>query len=180
MAANFSITESSILSDVKIVSPSIFEEKRGEIWTSYSLDLLRSLVPPDVPFKHDKFSRSHFNVLRGIHGDQKSWKLVSCVCGTIMQVVVDMRPESKTYLRWQSFELGSNNRSMVLIPPGMGNAFYVRSISAIYHYKLAYSGEYIDADEQFTISWNDPKLGISWPTTTPILSERDASTKWKL
>lgn len=180
MVANFSITDSGILSGVKIVSPSIFEEKRGEIWTSYSLDLLRSLVPPDVTFKHDKFSQSHYNVLRGIHGDHKSWKLVSCISGAIMQVVVDMRPGSKTYLRWQSFELGSKNRTMVLIPPGMGNAFYVMSSSAIYHYKLAYNGEYIDADEQFTISWNDPKLGISWPTKAPTLSERDASNKWKL
>ena len=49
-----------------------------------------------------------------------------------------------------------------------------RSSSAVYHYKLAYSGDYIDADEQFTVSWNDPRLNIKWPTNDPILSERDA------
>jgi dTDP-4-dehydrorhamnose 3,5-epimerase len=63
---------------------------------------------------------------------------------------------------------------MILIPPGMGNAFYVKSSSAIYHYKLAYSGNYIDADEQFTIAWNDPLLNIKWSTNDPILSKRDA------
>ena len=174
MAIEFSVTESAVLSGVKIVTPSVFEESRGSIWTSYSADLLGSLLPGELSFKHDKFSQSNANVLRGIHGDHKSWKLVSCIHGQIKQVVVDMRTSSKTYLKWESFDLGTQNRSMILIPPSMGNAFYVSSSSAIYHYKLAYSGDYIDADEQFTVSWNDPRINIKWPTNDPILSERDA------
>ena len=55
----------------------------------------------------------------------------------------------------------------------MGNAYYVKSEEAVYHYKLAYDGEYIDADEQFSIKWNDESIGIKWLTKTPILSERD-------
>lgn len=174
MTIEFSIVESEILSDVKIVTPSVFDESRGSVWTSYSSDFLSSLLPKGLSFKHDKFSNSHANVLRGIHGDHKSWKLVSCIQGQIQQVVVDMRKSSKTYLKWQSFDLGDQDKSMILIPPGMGNAFYVKSSSAIYHYKLAYSGNYIDADEQFTIAWNDPLLNIKWSTKDPILSKRDA------
>jgi len=55
----------------------------------------------------------------------------------------------------------------------MGNAYYVSSEIAVYHYKLAYEGDYIDAKKQFTIRWNDPKIKIDWPTQNPILQDRD-------
>ena len=55
----------------------------------------------------------------------------------------------------------------------MGNAYYVSSEIAVYHYKLAYKGDYIDAKKQFTIRWNDPKIKIDWPTQNPILQDRD-------
>ena len=173
MIMEFSIVDSELLLGVKVITPSVFEESRGSVWTSYSTDSLNSLLPRDLSFKHDKFSRSNANVLRGIHGDHKSWKLVSCIHGQIQQVVVDMRESSKTYLKWESFDLGNQNQSMILIPPGMGNAFYVNSNSAVYHYKLAYSGDYIDADQQFTVLWNDSRLSIKWQCNDPILSERD-------
>ena len=174
MAIEFSIVDSEVLLGVKVITPSVFEESRGSIWTSYNSDSLGSLLPLDLSFKHDKFSQSNSGVLRGVHGDHKSWKLVSCIQGEIQQVVVDMRESSATYLKWQSFDIGCSNRSLVLIPPGMGNAFYVKSSSATYHYKLAYPGNYIDADEQFTVPWNDPRINISWQTSDPILSNRDS------
>ena len=173
MKIDFEIEPSSILKDVKIITPSIFEEPRGSIWTSYLDSTIGSLLPADINFKHDKFSKSKANVLRGIHGDHKSWKLVSCIHGSVKQVVVDMRENSDTYLTWQSFDLTENNKKMVLVPPGMGNAFYVTGDLALYHYKLAYIGEYVDASDQFTIMWDDPRLNINWPTDNPILSERD-------
>ena len=173
MTIDFTSRPSEKLSGVTIITPSIFEEERGLIWTSYLDIKLKNLLPKDLYFKHDKFSESKFNVLRGIHGDNKSWKLVSCIYGSLKQVIVDMRKSSKTYLKWESFDLGNKNKSMILIPPGMGNAFCVTSSYAIYHYKLAYDGEYIDANEQFTIAWNSPKLNIDWPTSTPILLKRD-------
>ena len=173
MGIEFEVSDSDVLMDIKIISPSVFREERGSIWTSYHQDHLNNLLPPKINFKHDKFSCSKKNVLRGIHGDNKSWKLVSCVHGSIYQVVADLREGSQTYLKWQKFDLNCTNRIMILVPPGMGNAFYVNSSEAIYHYKLAYDGEYIDADEQFTISWNDARLGINWPSQEPILSNRD-------
>ena len=62
---------------------------------------------------------------------------------------------------------------MILLPPKMGNSFFVNSEMAIYHYKLAYEGEYLDAEDQFHLKWNDPSLGIEWPIEHPILSNRD-------
>ena len=173
MKLDFKSENSQIFQGVKIITPSVFTESRGSIWTSFLEEQIGSFLPDELHFKHDKFSESKKNVLRGIHGDHKSWKLVSCVSGQIFQVIVDLRESSETYLKWDNFILEPSNRKMILIPPGMGNAFLVTSNSAIYHYKLAYDGDYIDADEQFTVSWDDPRLQINWPISTPILSDRD-------
>jgi dTDP-4-dehydrorhamnose 3,5-epimerase len=88
-------------------------------------------------------------------------------------VVVDLRKDSPTYLKWQSYKINKAEQKMVLIPPGCGNAYYVSTEHAVYHYKLAYEGGYIDAAEQFSVRWDDPAIGIDWPVADPILSERD-------
>ena len=173
MSISFDIKGSTKIKGVKIITPSSYKEHRGSIWSSYQSSSLGELLPNQLRFNHDKFSISKNNVLRGIHGDTKSWKLVSCVYGSVYQVVVDMREKSETFLKWVAFDLCDDNNKMILIPPGLGNAFYVMSESATYHYKLAYDGDYADADEQFTVSWNDPRVNILWPTKDPILSERD-------
>ena len=108
--------------------------------------------------------------MRGIHGDVKTYKLVTCVYGEVHQVVVDCRKDSQTYLKWEKFIINENNQQIILIPPNMGNSYYVSSNHAVYYYKLAYDGEYLDAQDQFTYAWNDEKIGINWPTTKPILS----------
>ncbi len=173
MSIDFAIENSKSISGVRIITPSVYDESRGSIWTSYNNSQIDTLIPNGLTFRHDKFSSSKNNVLRGIHGDHKSWKLVSCVYGGILQVVVDLRKDSSTYLEHECFHLGYDDRRMVLIPPGLGNAFYVKSETATYHYKLAYDGDYADAAEQFTVAWNDPRINIDWPTNDPILSGRD-------
>lgn len=173
MAISFDISDSQVLNNVKIITPTVFTESRGAIWTSYRQKELSELLPNGLNFSHDKFSVSRQNVLRGIHGDHKTWKLVSCISGTIFQVAVDLRKTSRTYLKWEGFWLGDNNRQMVLIPPGIGNAFYANTDGAVYHYKLAYDGVYSDFDSQFTVAWNDARINIDWPVQAPILSERD-------
>lgn len=173
MSFKFKIKKSDTLNDVVIISPSVYTENRGEIWTSYTKKDITPLLPSGYSFIHDKFSNSFKHVLRGIHGDCQTWKLVSCLHGEILQVVVDMRESSSTYLKWEKFQLGPD-RTSILVPPGMGNAFLVQSETATYHYKLAYNNEYVDADNQFTVSWRDPRLNISWPIDNPILSTRDA------
>ena len=87
---------------------------------------------------------------------------------------MDMRKDSPTYKQWQDFIISRDNQQLILIPPNMGNAYYVMSSEAVYHYKLAYSGDYIDADEQFSVKCNDNTIGINWMSDKPILSNRDA------
>ena len=70
--------------------------------------------------------------------------------------------------------MSRNNLVSILIPPGCGNAYHVKSEQAVYHYKLSYSGEYIDADQQFTVKWYDPKIKNNFGKNfDPITSERD-------
>ncbi len=173
MNIEFCIEESKVIEGVYILTPSISKDIRGNIWTSFLKGSVEQLLPDDLCFKHDKFSTSKHGVLRGIHSDTKSWKLVTCVFGEIQQVIVDLRKESKSYLGWQDFMISSTNQKMILIPPYIGNAYYVVSNQAVYHYKLAYHGDYIDADEQISIKWNNERVGINWLTKHPILSERD-------
>ena len=173
MNLDFEIKESEKIKGVWIIKPTISKDSRGNIWTSFLKNPIEELIPKNLSFRHDKFSESKKNVLRGIHGDEKSWKLVTCIYGQIHQVVVDCRKESPTYLNWQKFIIDKNNRRLLLLPPMMGNAYYVSSDIAIYHYKLAYHGPYYDAEEQFSIKWNDQRINITWPTNKPVLSERD-------
>jgi len=173
MSINFKIFESKVIQGVWIIRPSVAHDDRGNIWTSFLKKDVEKLLPADLHFKHDKFSQSKRNVLRGIHGDEKSWKLVTCVYGEIYQVVVDCRKESNTYKQYDKFTISYKNQILVLMPPGLGNAYYVKSNDAVYHYKLAYKGSYIEADDQFSIKWNDPMFSIQWPTNDPFLSNRD-------
>lgn len=170
---DYTLHRSENLPDVLIIRPSISRDLRGNIYTTYNEDTYKDFLPPGLKFIHDKFATSRYNVLRGLHGDSKTWKLVSCVWGELYEVVVDMRPESANYKKWDSFELKADDYSQALIPPGFVNGYYVLSEHAVFHYKLAYSGEYIDANEQLTIAWNDADLGIKWPCKAPILQDRD-------
>ena len=170
---NFKIEKSKEIDGVYIFYPSFGKDSRGIIYTSFYNDNFKDYLPTGLSFKHDKFSSSKQNVLRGIHGDTKSWKLITCVYGEIYQVVVDCREDSPTYKCWEAFTINSENPKLILIPPKMGNSFFVNSDIAIYHYKLAYKGEYLDAEDQFSIKWNDPSIGIKWPNENPILSARD-------
>lgn len=83
MAIEFSIEESKLIKGVFIITPNKFKDLRGEIWTAFTDENLAHLVP-NTKFKHDKFITSHFNVLRGIHGDGKTYKLCTCVYGEVL------------------------------------------------------------------------------------------------
>lgn len=177
---DFEVKKSSIFEDVIVIKPSIFEDLRGNIFTSFNKDIYENeLLPKKLDFKHDKFAESRQNVLRGLHGDTKTWKLVSCAYGEILEVVVDMREDSTTYLQWEAFELKANEYRQVLIPPGFVNGYYVKTEKAVFHYKLAYDGDYIDADEQITVAWDDSRINIEWPCNNPILQDRDILKKQK-
>jgi dTDP-4-dehydrorhamnose 3,5-epimerase len=156
-----------IFNEIKIFQPSSFEDYRGELYTIFNQD------EHELVFNHDKVAVSRQHVLRGIHGDSKATKLITCLSGVIYLAVVDNRPESPNYLKWDNIILSETNRKQILVPPGFGNGHLVLSESAVFFYKWSYEGEYPDVKDQFSLKWNDPKIGIQWPIDNPILSNRD-------
>lgn len=158
------------LEEVRVFTPSVYFEYRGEIFTSYHSEIYDQHCP--IPFKHDRFSKSYRGVLRGLHCDDKTWKLVSCIAGDIYLVVLDLRKESPTYGAWENIIISEKNHAQVLIPPRFANGHYALT-DCVFHYKLAYEGEYCDESKQTVIKWNDPQFAIEWPTANPVLQLRD-------
>ncbi|WP_300702752.1 dTDP-4-dehydrorhamnose 3,5-epimerase [uncultured Campylobacter sp.] len=173
MSIDFRVEKSNVLDGVYIIHINKFSDLRGEIYSVFLSDEIDCLLPNDLKFKHDKVIHSKKNVIRGIHGDTKTFKLCTCLKGKIQQVVVDLNKDSKTYKKHQSFIMSDENRFCVLVPAGFGNSHAVLSDEAIYYYKCAYEGDYVDAHEQFTVAYNDKSLGIDWLVKEPILSNRD-------
>lgn len=158
------------LHKVKLIEPPTnYEDFRGSYVELYNRALYREAGIAQE-FVQDDISTSTRHVLRGIHGDDKTWKLVSCLHGRFYLVVLDLDETSPTCGRWTSFTLSDANRLQVLIPPRHGNGHLVMSDTAIFHYKQ--TTEY-DRASQFTVLWNDPRYQIFWPVATPILSPRD-------
>lgn len=163
-------TKDCKLEGVKLISPpTIFEDFRGEYIETYNKNVYNE-AGIAIDFVQDDISISHRNVLRGIHGDSKTWKLVSCLQGKFYLIVINNDKDSRQYREWEGFTLSDKNKVQVLIPPKFGNGHLVMSEQAIFHYKQS---TYYDREGQFTLKWNDPELGLWWPTTNPILSIRD-------
>jgi dTDP-4-dehydrorhamnose 3,5-epimerase len=157
------------LEGVKKITTTAFEDHRGIYVEIYNKDFMKE-NEVDLNFIQDDISVSHKNVLRGIHGDNKTYKLVSCLHGEFQLIVVNNDPESKQFKKWQSFDMSFRNRSQILIPPKFGNGHLVLSELAIFHYK---QNTQYDRNSQFTIKWNDPSYKFEWKNNNPILSDRD-------
>lgn len=157
------------LDGVILIKPDIFDDLRGEYLESYNEELYKR-YGIDMKFVQDDISISTRHVLRGIHGDNITWKLLSCIYGKVYFVVVNCDTESKNFGMWQHFILSERNMYQVLVPPKYGNGHLVLSNKAIFHYKQS---TYYDSSKQFTYKWNDPRLNIWWPIKSPILSHRD-------
>ncbi len=157
------------LDGVLLLKPEVFEDFRGQYVETYNEQFCRD-NGINVKFVQDDISVSSRHVLRGIHGDAETWKLVSCMHGKFYLVVVNCDKESPDFGKWQSFVLSDVNRHQVLIPPKHGNGHVVLSETAIFHYK---QNTYYNPKGQFTYTWNDPQLKIWWPIKNPLLSQRD-------
>lgn len=157
------------LDGVLLIKPIIFEDFRGEYVETYNeKEYHKHGITWN--FIQDDISVSTRNILRGIHGDAETWKLISCLYGKFYLVVVDCDTGSPSFGKWQSFTLSDKNRWQVLVPPRHGNGHLVMSETTIFHYKQT---TYYNPKGQFTYHWNDPRFNIWWPIRNPIVSRRD-------
>ena len=164
------VTKTRLEGVLLIKPPTIFEDFRGSYVELYNDEVYKN-AGISVEFIQDDISTSKKNVLRGIHGDSTTWKLISCLFGSFYLVVVNCKKDSNKFGQWESFVLSDSNLNQVLVPPGFGNGHLVLSNKAIFHYKQS---TYYDRSSQFTYLWNDPELNISWPINDPIVSTRDS------
>ncbi|MBN8246406.1 MAG: dTDP-4-dehydrorhamnose 3,5-epimerase [Verrucomicrobia bacterium] len=113
-------------------------------------------------------------MLRGLHWQAEPHpeiKLVRCVSGAIWDVVVDVRPTSPTYGRWEGFELEGQGIRQIYVPAGFAHGFQSLSDGAEVSYLMS---DCYQPSLARGIRWNDPRLAIPWPVRDPVLSERDA------
>lgn len=162
------------LEGVLKIEPEKFEDFRGQYVETYNRELYRE-QGITIDFVQDDISISRKHVLRGIHGDAETWKLISCMYGTFYLIVVNCDKESPGFGMWEAFTLSDANRMQILVPPKFGNGHVVMSDMAIFHYK---QNTYYNPKGQFTYMWNDINLNLWWPIKNPIISQRDEFGKF--
>ena len=169
MSQTLNVARTTLDGVLLITPPTIFEDARGSYVETYS-EQLYTQAGITVHFVQDDISTSRKHVLRGIHGDAETWKLISCLYGEFYLAVLNHDPDSPQFGRWEGFLLSDRNRLQVLVPPKFGNGHAVLSETAIFHYKQS---TYYNRAGQFTVLWNDPRFAVRWPVEKPMLSGRD-------
>jgi dTDP-4-dehydrorhamnose 3,5-epimerase len=164
-------TPTNDLPEILLIAPDIHGDKRGYFLETYQANLYAKHGILDS-FVQDNLSYSKKGVLRGLHYQLGSpqGKLIWVVHGEVYDVAVDIRQGSPTFGKWVGVTLSSENYSQVFVPQGFAHGFCVTSKTATLVYKCT---DYYAPKEERGIQWNDPSLGIHWPVTNPILSEKD-------
>lgn len=164
---------------VLILEPRVFSDARGYFFESFSqrefLEKVTPILGYEVNFVQDNESMSSYGVMRGLHFQRPPYtqsKLVRCVKGAVLDVVVDLRVGSPTYGKHVAVEISESNHRQVLIPKGFAHGFAVLSETAIFQYKC---DEFYHPESEGGISILDSSLGIDWriPAESAILSEKD-------
>jgi dTDP-4-dehydrorhamnose 3,5-epimerase len=161
--------EKTKLDEVILIRLDPLRDFRGMYLETYNEELYKK-NGIDIHFVQDDISISSKHVLRGLHGDSDTWKLVSCLTGAFYLVVVNCDKESVNFAKWQGFTLSRENAHQVLVPPKHANGHVVLTDEAIFHYKQS---TYYAPEKQFSYTWDDPQFNIWWPIKNPILSQRD-------
>lgn len=161
------------IAGLMLLKPKIWGDNRGyfvETWQSSRY----AAAGITLPFVQDNHSCSTQNILRGLHFQREhpQGKLVYVSLGSVFDVVVDIRQNSPTFGQWFGAELNAQNQHQMWVPPGMAHGFVVTSPTAHFHYKCT---DYYHPEDEGTILWNDPAIGIDWPVTSPLLSAKDSA-----
>ena len=157
--------------EVVLVEPDVFRDDRGFFLETYQTRKYGTAGLPET-FVQDNHSFSTQWTLRGLHAQLRrpQGKLIRAILGEIFDVAVDIRPGSPTFGHWVSAVLSGENHHQLYVPPGFAHGFCVTSETAHVQYKCT---ELYDKDDEIAVLWNDPAIGISWPTAAPLLSPRD-------
>jgi dTDP-4-dehydrorhamnose 3,5-epimerase len=161
------------LPEVVLVQPDVHGDARGFFLETYHQRKYGEAGLP-TEFVQDNHSFSVRDTLRGLHAQVRNpqGKLIRAILGEILDVAVDIRPGSPTFGRWVSALLSGENHHQLWVPAGFAHGFCVTSDSAHVQYKCT---ALYDRDDEIAILWNDPAIGVDWPTATPLLGPRDVA-----
>lgn len=163
----------SKLSGISLIEPKVFGDHRGFFMESYNERTFQE-HGMDYRFVQDNHSLSaQAGVIRGLHyqlNPKAQTKLVRVIAGAIYDVVVDIRQESPTFGQWEGFILSAENKRQLLVPKGFAHGFCTLVENTEVLYKV---DEYYSPEHDRGILWSDPELNINWPSSSPILSEKD-------
>jgi len=154
-----------------LVKLSVFGDERGFFIETYRRARFAELGITD-DFVQDNQSRSRRGIVRGMHFQPGQAKLVRCSRGTILDVLVDIRPDSPTFAEWEAYELSDANSLQLYCPDGFAHGFCVTGESADVVYKVS---TYYDPTTEAGFRYDDPEVGIAWPDLELVPSERDAN-----
>ncbi len=163
----------TLLKDAILIEHELLEDERGFFARSFCQEefathgLQANFVQCNLSYNRKK------GTLRGMHYQiepAEEVKCVRCIRGAIFDVIIDLRPESPTFKKWQSFLLNEDNRHILYIPAGFAHGFQTLSDHAELFYQM--SAPYVSSLAR-GVRWNDPAFAISWPDPSPILSAKD-------
>lgn len=163
------------LPGVLIIEPGVFQDARGFFLETFSASRYEQ-VGVLGPFVQDNHSRSLKGTVRGLHLQvtKPQGKLMRAVSGSMLDVAVDVRVGSPSFGRWTSALLSGENFRQLYVPPGFAHGFAVVSDVVDVEYKCT---DYYDPQDELTVLWNDPAIGIHWPVREPVLSIRDQKAR---
>lgn len=158
-----------------VLEPRVFADERGYFMESFNQGVFNEAIGQTVTFVQDNQSFSSQGVLRGLHyqcGTHAQAKLVRVLSGEVLDVAVDLRPDSKTYGESFSILLSAENQKQLYIPRGFAHGFLVTSETAIFFYKC---DNFYNKESEGGVIYNDPSLNINWgfPEAALIISEKD-------
>jgi dTDP-4-dehydrorhamnose 3,5-epimerase len=158
-----------------VIKPAVYNDLRGYFYESFNLKKFKDLTGLEVNFVQDNQSLSSFGTIRGLHfqtGDHAQAKLVRVLKGEVLDVALDLRPESPTYGKYFSVILNDENKLQLFVPRGFAHGFAVLSSSAEFFYKC---DNYYNKQAESGILFNDPDLDIDWgiPEQDILVSDKD-------
>lgn len=163
----------TLLKGVKIIEPAVFSDNRGYFMESYNQQDMEEAGIHTKFVQDNQSLSSRPGIVRGLHyqlNPKCQTKLLRAVTGAILDVVVDIRRGSPTFGKWGGFILSAYNHRQLLIPKGFAHGFCTLTPDVTVFYKV---DAFYAPEQDRGIMWNDPDIGIDWPVSDPILSEKD-------
>jgi len=165
------------LEGLLLIKPEFFEDFRGRFMETYNA-LWFSEILSQLIFVQDNESVSHKDVIRGLHFQVPPYaqgKLVRVSRGAVLDVVVDLRTQSKTYGKHTSVILSDHNKLQLWIPPGFAHGFLSLEDNTVFNYKCT---KMYNRESERSIFWNDADLKIQWGVSHPVISEKDQQAQF--